>query len=86
MPPYGPPTSPPPNRIPSGPYHSYLIDCMYAYTYVWPKNGRPFWFYPTRLEHGEASGYRWDGRKWTFYGFDPEIIDYVACTPVPTLY
>jgi hypothetical protein len=37
-------------------------------------------------EYGEVSGYRWDGRKWTFYGFDPNIIDQVSYAPVPTLY
>ena len=83
---YGPPNSPPPSTIPKKPKVSYIIDCVQSFTYVWPKYGRPFWFYPTRVEYGEVSGYLWTGRNWTFYGFDPELIDQVACYPVPTLY
>ena len=83
---YGPPDSPPPAIVPSQPTTPYIIDCMYSFTYVWPKTGRPFWFYPTRVEYGEVSGYIWNGRYWTFYGFDPAIINGVTCYPVPTLY
>ena len=83
---FGSPDYPPPATIPPKPANSYIIDCMHSYTYVWPRNGRPFWFYPTRVEYGEVSGYRWTGTYWTFYGFDPELIDEVACYPIPTLY
>lgn len=83
---YGPPVSQPPAVIPTKPATSFIIDCLHAYTYVWPKKGNPFWFYPTRIEYGEVSGYIWTGDYWTFYGFDPEFIDAVACYPVPTLY
>lgn len=83
---YGPPDSPPPVAIPSQPTTTYIIDCINSFTYVWPKTGIPFWFYPTRVEYGEVSGYIWNGRYWTFYGFDPAIIYGVTCYPVPTLY
>lgn len=83
---YGPPEYPPPTTIPPKPVNSYIIDCLHSYTYVWPINGSPFWFYPTRIEYGEVSGYRWTGRNWTFYGFDPQLVDAVSCYPVPTLY
>jgi hypothetical protein len=53
----GPPQSPPPPVILTKPQNSYIIDCMYKYTFVWPKIGKPFWFYPTRVEYGEISGY-----------------------------
>ena len=86
MAPYGPPSSPPPEVPPRHPASTYMIDCLNAYTYVWPIRGNPFWFYPTRVEYGEVSGYIWTGRNWTFYGFDPDMIDRVACYPVPTLY
>ena len=82
---YGPPTSPPPTVIPPKPSYSYIIDCLYYYTYVWLKNGRQFWFYPTSVEHGAVTGYRWTGRYWTFYGFDSRLIDEVACL-LPTPY
>ncbi len=80
------PTSPPPRRVPPKPSVSYIVDCMYEFTYVWLITGERFWFYPTRLEYGEVSGYRWNGVFWTFFGFDPRYIDAVACSPTPTLY
>jgi hypothetical protein len=83
---YGPPTSPPPAIIPPKPSVSYVVDCLNNYTYVWPKVGEPFWFYPTLLEYGAVAGYIWTGRFWTFYGFDPKLIDAVSCPPIPTLY
>ena len=83
---YGPPSSPPPKTIPRKPRYSYIVDCMYSYTYVWPINGKPFWFYPTSVQYDAVIGYRWTGHFWTFYGFDPRFIDEVACYPVPTLY
>jgi hypothetical protein len=83
---YGPPKSPPPSTIPPKPQNSYIIDCIHQYTYVWPKVGAPFWFYPISVEQIGVTGYRWSGRYWAFYGFDPRLIDEVACYPVPTLY
>lgn len=83
---FAPPNYPPPTTIPPKPSTSYIIDCVNTYTYVWPKYGMPFWFYPTRVEYGEISGYIWTVRYWTFYGFDLELIDQVACYPVPSLY
>jgi hypothetical protein len=83
---YGPPKSPPPKKKPPKPKTSYIIDCIHQYTYVWPKRGMSFWFYPTRIEKGEVSGYKWNGKKWIFYGLDEKSISQVACTPVPTLY
>lgn len=81
-----PPTSPPPAYIPPKPAVSYTIDCLNQYTYVWLLNGNSFWFYPTRVEYGEVSGYFWNGAYWLFYGIDPRLIEAVACPPVPTLY
>jgi hypothetical protein len=82
----GAPTSPPPHYIPPKPYNSYIVDCLYQYTYVWLKNGRSFWFYPISLEYHAVTGYRWNGFNWTFYGFDPRHIDEVSCQPIPTPY
>ncbi len=86
MPPYGAPSSPPPRVPPRKPRNSYIIDCVYSYTYVWPRFGDEFWFYPISVQYGGVVGYRWTGRNWTFFGFDPDLIDEVACVPVPTLY
>lgn len=80
------PQSPPPPFVPQKPAVSYIIDCFFQYTYVWLWNGESFWFYPTRVEYGEVSGYQWNGTYWAFYGFDSRLIDAVSCPPVPTLY
>jgi hypothetical protein len=38
------------------------------------------------VEQGRVSGYRWNGFFWTYYGFDPRLINAVSCPPIPTLY
>lgn len=82
---YGSRIYPPlPPSIPPKPVNSYIIDCMYKHTYVWLKNGAQFWFYPTSVQYGAVTGYRWTGAFWTFYGFDSRLIDEVSCQPVPT--
>lgn len=80
------PQSPPPSYRPSKPSTSYIIDCIYQYTYVWLKNGEQFWFYPTRVEYEGATGYRWNGAVWVYYAIDARNIDAVACPPIPTPY
>ncbi|WP_230192000.1 transporter [Paenibacillus sp. CECT 9249] len=80
------PLSPPPPFVPTPTATSYIIDCLQNYTYVWLWNGESFWFYPTRVEYGEVSGYRWNGAFWAFYGIDPRLIMSVSCPPIPTLY
>lgn len=76
----------PPTFVPEQPTTSYIVDCLYQNTYVWLWNGESFWFYPTRVEYGEVSGFRWYGRFWTFYSMDPRLIRAVSCPPIPTLY
>ena len=81
------PQSPPPRNIPPKPsYPTYIVDCLYQNTYVWLRNGNRFWFYPTRVEYGEISGYRWNGAFWQYYGIDPRMIETVSCYPTPALY
>ncbi|WP_284646304.1 transporter [Paenibacillus silviterrae] len=77
-----PPFYPPP--FPSTP--SYLVDCYFQYTYIWLWNGESFWFYPTSVEYGAVSGYRWNGLFWQYYGIDERLIRAVSCPPIPTLY
>ncbi|QWU18131.1 hypothetical protein SAMN04487895_11422 [Paenibacillus sophorae] len=79
---------PPPAFIPPKPaaFGSYIIDCLHNYTYVWLWNGDSFWYYPTRVEYGEVSGYRWSGAYWFYFGIDPRFINAVSCPPIPTLY
>jgi hypothetical protein len=78
--------SPPPPFVPQQPAVSYIIDCINEYTYIWLWNGDSFWFYPTSVQYGQVTGYRWNGVFWTFYGFDDRLISAVSCPPIPTLY
>lgn len=78
--------SPPPSFVPPKPAVSYIVDCVHQYTYIWLWNGESFWFYPISAEQGQVSGYRWNGFFWTYYGFDPRLINAVSCPPIPTLY
>jgi hypothetical protein len=86
MPEYGPPLLPPPPVIPPKPFNSYIVDCLYSYTYVWLTNGIEFWFYPTAVQYGAVVGYRWVGTFWIFDGIDSRYIDQVTCyhRPIPT--
>ncbi|MCE5172904.1 transporter [Paenibacillus profundus] len=77
---------PPPAFVPAKPAVSYIVDCLYQYTYVWLWNGDSFWFYPTRVEYGAVSGYRWNGLFWIYYDIDPRFINAVSCPPIPTPY
>ncbi|TNJ64915.1 transporter [Paenibacillus hemerocallicola] len=78
------PTHPP--LIPLTPTGSYLVNCLYNYTYVRLWNGESFWYYPTSVEYFEIAGYRWNGVFWLYYVIDPRFISTVSCPPIPTLY
>lgn len=81
----GAPTSPPPSVVPQLSPQVKAVDpgtisgCMYRYTYIWPTFGRPYWFYPTRLQRRSISGYRWNGYMWMYYGTDLRNIKSFSC-------
>lgn len=89
---YGPsmgqaPTSPPPSVTPMKTQTPGLkaVDpgairgCLYRYTYVWPRYGFPYWFYPTYVGRRSVSGYRWNGFMWHYFGTDLRSIDSFSC-------
>ncbi|MFC5528200.1 transporter [Cohnella yongneupensis] len=80
------PPAPPPAYIPPKPSVSYMIDCINKDSYVWLRNGESFWFFPVYLQSFGVAGFRWNGVTWVFYGFDPRLVDAVACPPIPTLF
>jgi hypothetical protein len=53
--------------------------CTYRYVYIWLTNGRSFWAWLTRVDKRSASGFRWDGRRWTYFGVDLRTIEYFEC-------
>ena len=55
--------------------------CLYKHTYVWFKNGRSFWFYPTYVGYNSVAGYRWrrSQQRWAYYGTDAHEIQFFHC-------
>jgi len=91
----GVPQGPPPSFTPSksqakslsapGGASVYAVDagslrpCLYKFTYLWLRNGNSFWAYLTYVGRRSVSGYRWDGRRWVYFGIDTNRIDYFIC-------
>lgn len=53
--------------------------CKYQYVYIWQTNGRSYWAWLTRIDRSTASGYRWNGYRWVFFGVDLEDISSFEC-------
>ncbi|QBP42324.1 transporter [Paenisporosarcina antarctica] len=87
----GPPTGPPPSFVPQQPAEArggaqiFAVDpgairgCLFRFTYVWLRNGRSFWFYPTYVGRQSIAGFRWNGRRWNYYGTDLNRITSFQC-------
>jgi len=83
----GPPTAPPPSFVPAQTQQAgtFAVDpggirrCMFRYTYVWLRNGRQFWFYPTFVGRNSVSGYRWTGFRWVYFGISLRQIQSFTC-------
>ena len=56
-----------------------LRPCVYRYVYIWPRKGHGFWAYLTRIDRISASGYRWTGHRWIYFGIDLKLIDSFQC-------
>jgi len=84
----GPPTAPPPAFVPQlSQVSTQAIDapsmrgCLYRYTYVWLRNRRSFWFYPTYVGRNSVAGYRWreSSQRWSYFGIDADEIRSFQC-------
>ncbi|MFD9624578.1 hypothetical protein [Peribacillus muralis] len=58
-----------------------LKGCLYQIAYVWLRNGRSFWFYPTYAGYHSVAGYRWrkSQLRWSYYGTDINEILAIQC-------
>ena len=80
-----PPAFTPAPKLGSGGPSLYAVDpgaisgCLYRYTYIWPRNGRPYWFYPTFVGRRSVAGYRWTGSFWVYAGVDVNQIREFQC-------
>lgn len=63
------PMGPPPSFTPATPMsHAHtggmnMNRCLFRNTYVWMRNGRSFWFFPTTVTRNMIFGFRWSNRN-----------------------
>ena len=53
--------------------------CTYRYVYIYPRRGNPYWAWLTYVGRTSASGYKWTGRNWVYFGVDLRQIDSFNC-------
>ena len=53
--------------------------CAYRYTYLWLKNGKAFWCYPTHITGTIISGWKWKNYKWKFFSMPVKRINNFYC-------
>ncbi len=90
----GPPMAPPPSGKPSkhhGQVQSYaglsakaiesgaIRPCRNRYVYIWLTNGTSFWAWLTYVGRRSVSGWRWNGRRWVYFGTDLRRIESFIC-------
>ncbi|MDT8716300.1 hypothetical protein IAI10_06495 [Clostridium sp. 19966] len=85
------PTAPPPNYTPAkseakvSSSKTKAVDafslrpCVNRIIYIWPKNGRGFWAYVTFVGRRSLAGFRWNGRRWFYFGMSLRNVDAFFC-------
>lgn len=53
--------------------------CRNRYVYIWLRNGESFWAWLNYVGRRSVSGWRWNGRRWVFFGTDLRRIDSFIC-------
>lgn len=86
----GGPPGPPPSIAPTqqssfgGPSIQFvdpgaIRPCRFQFVYIWPSSGRPFWAWLTFVGRRSVSGFRWNGRRWVYFGMDLRQIQSFVC-------
>lgn len=86
----GGPPGPPPSITPTqkstlgGPTVQFvdpgaIRPCRFQFVYIWPSYGRPFWAWLTFVGRRSVSGFRWNGRRWVYFGIDLRQIESFEC-------
>jgi hypothetical protein len=85
----GGPTQAPPGFVPQRPPQQgpslYAVDpgavrpCRFRFVYIWLRNGNSFWAWLTFVGRESVAGWRWNGRRWVYFGVDTRRIDYFIC-------
>lgn len=87
-----PPSGPPPAFTPSqsqsqslgGPSVQFIdpgaiSGCRFRFVYIWLDNGTSFWAYLTFVGRRSVAGFRWQRRRWVYFGIDTRRIDSFIC-------
>lgn len=53
--------------------------CLYRYVYIWPRWGPGFWAWLTFVGRRSVAGFRWNGRRWVYFGMDTRQISSFYC-------
>lgn len=86
----GPPMGPPPSFVPQqqiqrGGPGTRAIDqgairpCIHRFVFIWPERGRGFWAWLIFVGRRSVAGWRWDGRRWVYFGMDLNRIESFVC-------
>ena len=81
------PMGPPPSFTPAAPMAQSFTGgmnmnrCLFRNTYVWIRNGRSFWFFPTTVTRNMVFGFRWSNRNgWVPRSIQQENIMTFTCS------
>jgi hypothetical protein len=85
--PSGPPPGfiPPKPPVPHGGIAQLAVDpgairpCRFRFSYIWLKNRNSFWAYITFVGRTSIAGFRWNGRRWIYFGMDLRRIESFTC-------
>jgi len=84
----GPPSGPPPGFTPQkapGGVGVKAVDpgairrCTFRFVFIWPERGRGFWAFLVFVGPRSIAGWRWNGRRWVYFGMDLRRIDSFVC-------
>ena len=84
---FGAPSSPPPNFTPqkaTGPQpfavsQASIRPCRFQFVFIWPTFGSPFWAWLINVDRRSIAGFRWNGRRWVYFGMDLRRIAAFEC-------
>ena len=85
----GRPPGPPPSMVPAKPFSvgiqptavspGSIRPCRFQFVYIWLDNGRSFWAWLINVDSRTATGFRWNGRRWVYFGVSLKRIDFFEC-------
>lgn len=56
-----------------------IFPCVNQFVYIWPTRGPGFWAYITFVGRRSIAGFRFQGRRFRYFGMDLRRIDEFYC-------